>query len=218
MTTTKSYKLRITQSTEQLETIRQRLADYFNDNQITYLIGPIEQGHQTQKFHFHGYLETNNKRNIIDQLKRRNIIETGNQTYQMPQIKYEQFEDVKKYQSYCLKTNREDYKTSYTQEYIQSIIPIWKPESEYKKIKQKSRESFKQYLKNNYKKITNNNHSENQKHILDYVITQFKEQEKLFSMSQLRMYCNYLELQFYSDYISIDILHYELTKYTSSFM
>lgn len=191
------------------------IQEYFEKLNNPYLIGPIEIGTETNKEHIHIYLKSNKKKDtLVKNMKRSSIIQTGNGSYSCVQITQKTYktlnEAIDYYKSYCIKTWNEDtcdHLKIYTniETFNPETLPKW--EQNKKKFKKQKQQTIKEKIKNGYTPIESKNEAEAKKHIITYLLKFYKDEDKPFTSSMLRMYGNYLLLQYYETYLHSEIIY-----------
>lgn len=217
------YAIRINISNEQLFNITEYIKSIPN---VKYLIGPIEIGTKTNKEHVHIYLKTDMKKDtLVKTMKRKNLIQSGNRSYSCVQITQKKpyktlQEAIEYYKTYCIKTldNKENINTNLE---LQEILQLPKWEDKKTFIKNK-KTTIKDQLKQGYEIISYTNIPLGQRnravrlHIINYIINYYKDQDKPFTTSMVKMYCNYILVQFYPKLININELYCEWFKYNET--
>lgn len=177
--------------------------DYLLQNNYTnILIGPVEYKSNKQP-HFHAVFDIpiqdvserwlNTK--LRNPLKDLGIIYPRQFSVKVVEIteRYPTLEQAYLYYiSYCRKGLPHYYTTMSTE--LLNKIPEWIP---IKDLKTKKQLTIKEQIKQGYVPITSKKSYEQRIHIIEYLLNYYKQNDKPFTSSSLRMYGNYLLSQFY---------------------
>ena len=187
------------------------------DKNLLYLISPIEISEEKGKPHIHIYLKTNIKKDtIVKYLKRNNLVQTGNSSFSFVIIRKKSYKSLEEaihyYIAYCRKTGKPSV---HNLGLLIVGLPKWISKKEYLLMKSKT---FKEKVYSTYEVLSlstipiQKRNSVVRVHIIKHLLNLYKEEKKIFSSANLKMYANYLLLQYYPELIEAEQMYCEYFK------